>query len=106
MPGGRESVPPDASRCVKKCADYTPKLKIDPEKFCVEDDPFLLDPFGIPQFLRGYLKLYGCIRLCVVIALCSLKQYLTYFYLMVSRNTIPYQVAVLQIRTLNAFTFQ
>lgn len=78
MPGGRESVPPDASRCVKKCTDHTPKLKIDPEKLCVEDDPFLVDPFGIPQFLRGYLKLYGCIRLCVVIALCSLKQYLTY----------------------------
>lgn len=78
VPGGRESVPPDASRCVKKCTDHTPKLKIDPEKLCVEDDPFLVDPFGIPQFLRGYLKLYGCIRLCVVIALCSLKQYLTY----------------------------
>lgn len=78
MPGGRESVPPDASRCLKKCADHTPKLKIDPEKLCVEDDPFLVDPFGIPQFLTGYLKLYGCIRFCVVIALCSLKQYLTF----------------------------
>ena len=97
MPGGRESVPPDASRCVKKCTDHTPKLKIDPEKLCVEDDPFLVDPFGIPQLCVYQIMCCDCVMFLEAVShLC---------YLMVSINKIPYQVAVLQIRTLNACTF-